>query len=512
MREAKKSEETAASRANAIRNAWLERAKEDQKQMELLDRLKGLLKEHTAALERCRIRCCRLSADVQRMVNNGAHMYTVTDPTVLAARLIQGVSIEALTGLQNVKIAGEFEKLAEKLKEAHAEATALGSGSPFAKIDADVLKLTRDWGLAPGRIGLARQALIELQATENAGKAFEAAGNLSAGGARMHELREQMDALRDLQARGVGLDGGKLDTAAIRLEMQAIAEEEDKILLKTGNISAGFHAWATDLQKVQSAGEMTFEMLSQATKGVEDTATKSLLAPLEAVRGRQENLIAQLRKMWASYFMSLAEMGIKQSLTQALAPVGKAITAGLGTKPPAAGAGVSAGKDALMSLTGAGKNASGAASLTSAGTMLHSAATALLSAATALRASAGGVGGGASEGGGLPDFMNLPPSAFGAIPMFAGGGDATPGSSFISGEAGAEEVDLDRSGGAHITPLGFSEKGGGDTHQYFDQRGAIITDDLMRRAEAAHMMKASEGRMMAAIPAMQREIALRKRS
>jgi hypothetical protein len=100
----------------------------------------------------------------------------------------------------------------------------------------------------------------------------------------------------------------------------------------------------------------------------------------------------------------------------------------------------------------------------------------------------------------------------GVLPAFASGGDATPGSSFISGEAGAEEVNLDGRGGAHITPLGVAGGGGGDTHHHYDMRGSIVTDDVMRRSEAAASIRASEGRMRSAMPTMQREISLRKRN
>jgi hypothetical protein len=92
----------------------------------------------------------------------------------------------------------------------------------------------------------------------------------------------------------------------------------------------------------------------------------------------------------------------------------------------------------------------------------------------------------------------------------AEGGDATPGSSFISGEAGMERVDLTRSGGARITPLGGS-MGGGDTHNNYDLRGAVVTDDLLRKAEGAQMMRASEERSVARAVRMQSEIAKRSR-
>jgi hypothetical protein len=398
----------------------------------------------------------------------------------------------ALTGLQNVKISSEFEKLTEKLREAHIEAAALASGSPFAKLDAEAAKLGREFGLDAKQITLLRQGLIELQATENAGKAFEGASNLSAGGARMQELRQQMEALQAMQSSGVGTDGSQIDSAALQLEMQAITEEEDKILVKTGAIDAGIKAWADDLQRVKSAAEITLESLGQATKGFEDTATKSLMAPLEAQKTRQSQLINDLRKMWSSYFASLAQMGIKQGLSQLMAPVGKAISGSFG--------------GALGGAKPAG--ATGAGTLTAAGTSLLHAGTELLSAAMALRASASAASAGGS-GGGIGAALDNPELP---IPFFAAGGDATPGSSFISGEAGAEQVDLDRAGGAHITPLGFSEKSGGGGGVYNDFSHTVMTDDLMRRAEALAAISHSESRMMQAIPAMQREINQRKRT
>jgi hypothetical protein len=324
-----------------------------------------------------------------------------------------------------------------------------------------------------------------------------AVDELNPGGGKMQELQQRMDALRGMQSSGLGLDGTKLnagDLAAVQLAMEGIADEQNKILLKTGDINVGIKAWADDLQKVQSAGELAFEALSQASKGFEDNASQSFFLILNSQRGQQRQLIHDLEAMWSKYFEGLAQMGMKKGMDQLLAPVGK-LFSGLGQKPQTA-AGV--------------PGATGAASLSSAGAILHTAATALLSAATALRASAGGVGGGA--GGGIPFFGGGAGDAVdagAAIPFFAEGGDATPGSSFISGEAGAEKVDLDRSGGAHITPLGS----GGETHVHnYDMRGSIVSDDVMRKADAAHAIKASEARMMQAVPAMQREISLRKRT
>jgi hypothetical protein len=107
--------------------------------------------------------------------------------------------------------------------------------------------------------------------------------------------------------------------------------------------------------------------------------------------------------------------------------------------------------------------------------------------------------------------MSLAPSLGTFSGYFANGGDATPGSRFISGESGAEEVDLDGRGGAHITPASGATAGGGDSHHYYDMRGAVVTDDLMTKAQAAASFRASEGRMMGAIPTLAREMSLRQR-
>jgi hypothetical protein len=265
-------------------------------------------------------------------------------------------------------------------------------------------------------------------------------------------------------------------------------------------------------------GKVVYDVLTSATKSGEEDAAKSLMDILEEQRGGHRALIHELEAMWSGYFKNIATMGMKNMMDRALAPLGKAI-GGAGTNPSAgdstkSGSAVPSGllgwlMPKAASTTGAG----GTASLSAAGTMLTHAGTELLSAAMALRASAGVAGGGASAGGGGSPFGDITELG-GAIPFYASGGDATPGSSFISGEAGAERVDLDRSGGAHITPLGMKE--GGDTHIYNDFSGSVMTDDLMRRAEgmaAIHAnIRVSEGRMLSAIPAMQREIVLRKRS
>lgn len=467
-------------------------------------------------LEKIRDQSAALAgAEVSPWAKIDAEVEKLTGDLKLAPEQVAQIH-EALTDLQGVKIAGEFEKLALKMEEARVTSAALDSGSPFAKIDAEVVQLTREFGLLPAQVDRVRQGLMALQTIQNTDKAFAGVDALNAGGSRMLELQQQMDALRRAASSGQTDDGSPLSPstlAAVRLEMQAIADEQDKLLLKTGSIDTGFKAWADDLQRVQSAGELTFQALTEASKGFEDNAAKSFMMVLNSQRGEQRKLIHDLEAMWSSYFSSLAQMGLKKGMDQLLAPVGK-IVSGIGGRkeganlaPTAPGSATGLGSLLLPKAEG---SVTGAASLTSAGTILHTAATALLTAATALRASAAGGAAGSpipglsAFGGGAGAAMD----AGAAIPFFAEGGDATPGSSFISGEAGAEQVDLDRSGGAHITPLG----GGGDTHIHNDFSHTVMTDDLMRRAEALHMMKASESRMMQAVPAMQREIGLRKRT
>jgi hypothetical protein len=312
----------------------------------------------------------------------------------------------------------------------------------------------------------------------------------------------------------------QLDQQLVKAASSAhkLQEEMQKMLERSDDAAAGVKAYGLQLQiNAAENGKFTYDVLTASTKGAEDEATKSLFAILEEQRGGHLKLIHDLEAMWSSYFKNLATMGMKQGMDKLLAPLGKAISGGMKpqtdplTRAPAKGAAGIFGS--IFGQTKPGASATGAATLTSAGTILHTAAAALLSAATALRASAaGGLGGGASASGSAGPFGGVANDIAGTIPFFAAGGDATPGSSFVSGEAGAEEVDLDRSGGAHITPLGVSQASNGETHHHYDMRGSIVTDDVMRRTEAAAAIKASEGRMLSSMPAMQREINLRRRT
>jgi len=57
----------------------------------------------------------------------------------------------------------------------------------------------------------------------------------------------------------------------------------------------------------------------------------------------------------------------------------------------------------------------------------------------------------------------------------------------------------------------LAARSGGDNHQYFDMRGSIVTEDVVKRAEMAKAISISEQRLMQLAPTMQREINLRSR-
>lgn len=95
-----------------------------------------------------------------------------------------------------------------------------------------------------------------------------------------------------------------------------------------------------------------------------------------------------------------------------------------------------------------------------------------------------------------------------SYPKYADGGDVSPGKDFIAGEEGPELIRAGNSG-ANVTP---NSKMGGETHIHnYDLRGAVVTDDLVRKADAARMVQASEDRGIARGQSMQRETALRSR-
>jgi hypothetical protein len=429
-------------------------------------------------------------------------------------------------GMHAKEAIDELDKLKEKVNEAAASTAALASLSPFAKIEAEVLKAKDAYHLLPGAVDAYRNSLIALHAAENEGKAFEGVEGLSATGSKVRDLQAQYAALGRMQSTGQTSDGRQLsasELAAVNLEMRQITEEIDKIVVKTGDANAGFQAWVNGLQNVQSQGAFVLSMLDTVTKGAEDNAAKSIVDIIENYRGSHAKLIKELKAMWLHYFAELTEMAVKNAMMKGVAGLAGALHP---PKPRVAGIPGLEGGPPLQ-----GGKIADAGGLTAAGTSLQTAAAQLSAAAAALRAAAASGAGGAGGAGGLGDL--IPGAGAGAdagagtvagaggalsdisgvisdiLPEAAEGGNFSPGSSLIAGEAGAERIDLGSHGGAQITPLGWSKKGsGGDTH-YYDMRGSVVTDDLVRKADAARAMSESENRSVARAVSMSQDIARR---
>jgi hypothetical protein len=287
-----------------------------------------------------------------------------------------------------------------------------------------------------------------------------------------------------------------------------LQEEMMKLLERSTSAKDGLKAFWKQLEiNAAENGKFSFGLANEAFKDFEDGIARTILATA--------NQHHQLKVMWENYFKQLEEMALKYAITKSLVSIANLIphTAtvgdGIGLQNPGAEGGSTAKTFAAQQtkapwwgmltklLIGAGATAlTGPAAISAVGTSLFKQ-----------------LGGGAGNGGqGIPLSTSAFPDqiALDQMPLFAGGGDAIPGSSFISGEAGAERVDLTRAGGAHITPL--ASKGAGDTHtHYYDFRGAVVTDDLLRKGDAAAMMSVSEKRGAALSAHMQSEIARRSR-
>lgn len=235
-----------------------------------------------------------------------------------------------------------------------------------------------------------------------------------------------------------------------------LQEEMMRLLERSDSAKDGLKAFWLQMQ-INGAenGKFAFGFATTMFKDFEDGIAKTILAT-----SQQHN---QLKKMWESYFKGLEEMALKFALSKSFASLANLAA-------PNAGGASSGLAGLLAKLFGSGAGGGGATAATTA----------------------------AADSGSAGAFAGF----------FAEGGDVTPGGSFISGEAGAERVDLS-AGGAHITPLGG--KSGGDTHNNYDLRGAVVTDDLLRKAEGAQMMRASEDRSVARAVSMQSEISKRSR-
>jgi len=394
--------------------------------------------------------------------------------------------------------AGEFQKLINRAQELAIVSAELATASPYATIAGEVAKLAAGFHYSATEAAAVRAELIAIQQQEEINKGFAAADALNAGGSRMLALRQQLAGLGQFRS----LDPNAM--AAVQLEMQNIREEMDKIALKTGDAEAGFQAWLDTLRVVESEGQFVFNELSQASKGAEDNAAKTLVDIVENYHRSHTKLIKELESMWERFFGGLMEKAVSHGLDKLVAGI-----PGLGPKAQPAG---------IPGLAGGPPLVGGQIAQSSNVTALTANTQALIALTAKISAGGGGLGvlglgsgAGAGAAAAAPDISDLPSFTNAAsamsFPMMAEGGFASPGSTFISGEAGAEEVTLGTDGGARITPLGV--KTGGDTTHYYDMRGAVVTDDLIRKADAAQMMSATEQRSVARAVSMSQDIARR---
>jgi hypothetical protein len=329
--------------------------------------------------------------------------------------------------------------------------------------------MTQQVAPPPGAPMLADQAELQ-KVTADQTESWRKAGEILAqietpaqkyatGLATIKELQAQGRLTSQQMAQATQLLDQEMVKAADRVHK--LQEEMMKLLERSDSAKDGLKAFWLELE-INGAenGKFAFSFASTMFKDFEDGIAKTILAT--------RNQHHELKMMWENYFKGLEEMALKFAISKSfasLANLGGTANAG-GTGSSAAG-GIAGLLAKLFSSFGMGGGGG--------------------SAATAAAGSGGGIFAG----------------------EFAGGGDVTPGSSFIAGEAGAERVDLSR-GGAHITPLG-GKASGGDIHQHYDLRGAVVTDDLLRKADAARMIHASGEQSVARAVSMQNEISKRSR-
>jgi hypothetical protein len=279
------------------------------------------------------------------------------------------------------------------------------------------------------------------------------------------------------------LDQGRLSTDQFKAAEQQLAEQTGKnvdelqkkletFLKHSQSAADGARAFFTQLEIDSSQnGKMAFELLNSGLKGFEDELTKAVF---------------EGKAKWKDLFRSMSEEAFKFTLQKDIAGLFHAIS------------GTGIGKSLSGLFPQQGTSAGSGASLAAAAGTLQSGSTTLMAAATTLQAAAlslqahgaeGDISGAAGEGdisgaaGGGFDESFVSSDA----PGFASGTDSAPGGLAWVGEQGPELMNLP--GGTSVTPSS-SLRSGGDTH-YYDMRGSVVTDDLLRKADFARAMRAA---------------------
>jgi len=305
------------------------------------------------------------------------------------------------------------------------------------------------------------------------------------------------------------LEKGLIDwgayTAALQKASDAMVQGDDhihkmqedlqKLLERSDDASAGVQAFFKQLQIDSSEnGKMAFSLLNTGLKGFEDELTKAVFT------GKEH---------WSDLFRSMSEEAFKFMLNKDIAnlfkmiggtPIGQnlggilGIGAQPGVLPPGAMPGnptvalppgvFGSGVEALASSSGTATGAAAGGTLAAAAGTLQAGSTTLMTAATALQAAATGL---QANGGGFSSF--IPGGGGGNVDAFASGTDDAPGGFAWVGERGRELVGLP--GGSSVTPAESLRSGGGDNH-YYDMRGSIVSEEVMKKADAARMMNAAK--------------------
>jgi hypothetical protein len=285
------------------------------------------------------------------------------------------------------------------------------------------------------------------------------------------------------------------------LHLQNMQKELEKLLSHSTEAGDGVRAFFLSLQiEAGQNGKFAFDLLNQGMKGFEDELTKAVFTG---------------KTNWEDMFRSMAESAFKFMEQKEIAGLFQMIS---GTAPGQSIAGIfgigqgqqgpapALPPTAPGSLTGLGALVGGGATgtgpqLAAAATTLQTGSTTLITAATALQGAAlslqtssatSGAGGGSGIIGDLTDSGAL------GLPGFASGTDDAPGGLAWVGEQGPELLNLP--GGSSVTPAGSLRSSGGDSH-YYDMRGAVVTDELMRKADFARAMQAARPQMIGEVMA-----------
>jgi hypothetical protein len=363
------------------------------------------------------------------------------------------------------------------------------------------------------------------------------------GLAVINELEKQGRLNTEQVAQATALLGEQMTKA--QLHVQEMEKELEKLLSHSTSAADGVKAFFLQLQIESSQnGKMAFDLLNQGLKGFEDEITKAVFTGKahweDMFRSMAESAFKfMLNKDVANLFKMIGGTGVGKSLSgffnpvssdthdtwqgppqgpaPALPPTAPGSATGLGSL--ASGGGSQASFQTATTTfstavpifqtattafgSGAPPFATAATAFGAAAPVFADAATTLLAAATKL--ALGGIGG---SGGDIGDIGDLSDSGAGAlpdIPGYAGGTDSAPGGFAWVGEQGPELLNLP--GGTSVTPTA-AVRSGGDSH-YYDMRGAVVTEDLMRKADFARAMSAAKPGLIGEAVANFNEIQLR---